>query len=214
MFDHIVVRRWNDFTTNNPKPKILDCGANIGISVLHYKRLFPEARIIAFEPDPEICQVLRRNLRVNNAEDVQVVETALWDTDGEMSFDPDGADGGRLGGNGKGGVSYRVKTERLVRYLNEPVDLLKLDIEGAEGHVIRDCGSYLRNVDNIVLEYHVIANKEQDLGNLLLMLTANGFRYYINSFGSWLSLTTDLSEIGSSIEQLLMISARSRWDHT
>ena len=41
------------FETKNQKPKIIDCGANIGISILYYKRLYPEAQIIGFEPDPK-----------------------------------------------------------------------------------------------------------------------------------------------------------------
>src|SRR6266498_1412633 len=39
----LVQKGWNDFTTQNPAPIILDCGANIGISVLNYKRKIPNA---------------------------------------------------------------------------------------------------------------------------------------------------------------------------
>ena len=54
-----VLKRINDFSPENEAPLILDIGSNIGISVLHYKRLFPKARIIAFEPDPDFFPVLK-----------------------------------------------------------------------------------------------------------------------------------------------------------
>ena len=156
-FDFTVVRNWLDFGSSHPSPRIIDGGANIGISVLNYKRLFPQARITAFEPDPDICAVLRRNLKTNRAEDVEVIEAALWDTETELCFESDGADGGRIDLGQRGSSSIWVRTHRLVDYLNESVDMLKLDIEGAEGRVILDCGNHLRVAKNLVLEYHTFA---------------------------------------------------------
>ncbi|MCL5959985.1 MAG: FkbM family methyltransferase, partial [Chloroflexi bacterium] len=138
-FDYIVVRGWNDFTPGTTRPRILDCGANIGISVLHYKRLWPEAEIVAFEADPAICEVLGRNLRRNSASDVEIVQAALWDTEGEVTFQPDGTDAGRVLTGVGGAVGIRVKTQRLADYLEQPVDLVKMDIEGAETRVLADC---------------------------------------------------------------------------
>jgi len=210
-FDYIVVRRWNDFETENPQPYILDCGANIGISVLHYKRLFPNATIVAFEPDPQVCTVLRRNLRVNGATDVEVVEAALWDTEGEMPFGADRADGGRLEVSDGSKTLQLVKTQRLVEYLNQPVDLLKMDIEGAEGHVIPDCSDHLQHVKNITIEYHAISGREQDLHKILGTLAENGLRYFINSYGNWITLIRPPVSDALSIQQYVLISATRSW---
>src|SRR5687767_15025787 len=73
-FDVVVVKRWNDFRCEKRNPVILDGGANIGISAIHYKRLFPGAVITSFEPDPRACELLRRNLAVNRVDDVEIVE--------------------------------------------------------------------------------------------------------------------------------------------
>src|SRR5262245_3958230 len=61
--EYLVLYGVNDFYPRHEHPVILDCGANIGISVLNYKRQFPRAHIVAFEPDPEFAPVLRRNLK-------------------------------------------------------------------------------------------------------------------------------------------------------
>ena len=50
------------FQTENKTPLIIDCGANIGLSVLYFRRLFPNAKIIAFEPDEGIFKILQKNM--------------------------------------------------------------------------------------------------------------------------------------------------------
>lgn len=47
---------------------VLDCGSNIGVSVIRYKQLYPQAKTIAFEPDPTIFNVLENNIRLNTCE--------------------------------------------------------------------------------------------------------------------------------------------------
>jgi FkbM family methyltransferase len=207
-FDSIVVKRWLDFFSARPDPIILDCGANIGIAVLHFKRLYPAARIVAFEPDHEICQVLKENIEANGVDDVDIHECALWDNNGEMVFNRDGADGGHLSIDSSGTCNSKVRTRTLCGFLQEPVDLLKMDIEGAESHVLRTCGSLLANVGMISLEYHTMFGRRQDLGEILDLLTRNGFRYYINSTGPWRHLNGTIPEPDSPFDQLLMISAK------
>src|SRR5688572_20822569 len=51
-YSEIFKREIYRFTTVNNAPKIIDCGANIGLSVIYFKRLYPAAKIVAFEADP------------------------------------------------------------------------------------------------------------------------------------------------------------------
>src|SRR5690606_23212402 len=53
-YAEIYERRLYEFRSTNPAPRIIDGGANIGLSVLFFKSLFPMARITCFEPDPAI----------------------------------------------------------------------------------------------------------------------------------------------------------------
>src|SRR5215471_7593686 len=49
------------FNAKTKRPYIIDCGANIGLSVLYFKQLYPESQIVAFEPDEAVFAVLSRN---------------------------------------------------------------------------------------------------------------------------------------------------------
>jgi FkbM family methyltransferase len=170
--------------------RIVDGGANIGLSVLYLKRRFPRSRIVAFEPDPALFEVLERNVARAALADVELVPKALWSSDGELAFAADGADGGRLGGDepavaaGDGAArstraTFRVPTTRLRPYLEHRVDFLKLDIEGAETEVLSDCRDLLGNVRRAYVEYHSPVGAPQTLHTLLALLAEAGFRVHI-----------------------------------
>jgi len=63
----------------------------------------------------------------------------------------------------------------------EKIDLLKIDIEGAEYDVLLDCKDNLDNIDNLFVEYHSWNNRSQKLSKILKVLEENKFRYYIES---------------------------------
>lgn len=161
------------FETNNQTPKIIDCGANIGISILYYKRLYPDSQIIGFEPDPKIFKILQENLRQCNNDQVKVINKAVWNEQTSINFLPDEADGGKIAEEGQ----LTVKTVRLSDYLTESIDFLKMDIEGAEHDVLPSISNNLKNVKFLFLEVHLEYNTSQKLENILSILRSNGFVY-------------------------------------
>jgi FkbM family methyltransferase len=183
-----LIRRIGDFHADNEAPLILDCGSNIGCTVLNYKRLFPQARIVAFEPDPQFAPILRRNLELNGAQDVTVIEAAVWTDDCELGWFCEGADGSRVVNKSAQSESARVRAVDLAQYISEPVDLLKVDIEGAEFHVIPHLGERLRNVKNILVECHMDQNNILGLCRMCEILAGTGFRLGINTYGPWRDL--------------------------
>ncbi|MCC6328023.1 MAG: FkbM family methyltransferase [Acidobacteria bacterium] len=216
-FDNVVVQRTNDFVSEHSTPFILDCGANIGVSVIHYKRQFPDAKIIAFEPDAKVCQVLRRNLAANNISDVEVVEAAVWKENGETEFFSEGADAGRVDPDAAETVSLadtrrlgnriKVRTVKLDDFLHEPVDFIKLDIEGAESEVLAASVSKLANVRAIVVEFHLTTSKPKQLGVALMSLAAAGFQVSVNSYGNVITLLNKDTIVKNDVEfdQYLLI---------
>jgi FkbM family methyltransferase len=185
--DQIVIRGLNDFNPSSEQPVVLDCGANIGISVLNYKRRFPGARITAFEPDPGICRVLRGNLARNGAGDVDVVQAAVWTSSGEIAFAVHGTDGGRIDERIEH-TGPRVATVDLRDYLHSPVDLLKLDIEGAEYALVHHLHGSLSHVASLVLECHIDQAALAPFGTLMVELQQAGFHLSLNTFGKWADL--------------------------
>ncbi len=133
---------------------------------------------MAFEADRNVADVLSGNLSANKLDNVEVYSKAVWKEDGFIEIVPEGADGASIYGDGN---KSRVESVRLKRILEaqKEVDFLKMDIEGAETEVIKDCDAELRKVKNIFIEYHSYLNHAQDLNDILSVLTNNGFRYFI-----------------------------------
>ena len=168
------------FHAKTERPYILDCGANIGLSVVYFKQLYPESTVIAFEADKSIFEVLRNNVQSLGYNDVKVVNRAVWNGETELNFTSDGGDGGRLSVSNDHPTQV-VKTVRLRDRLDRKIDFLKLDIEGAETAVLQDCADQLRNVESLFVEYHSFADEPQSLHLLMDVLADAGFRVHIQA---------------------------------
>jgi len=178
---HLVMFEKKIYATSlsGRSPRIIDAGANIGMATIFFKRTLPDAKIIAFEADPNVAEVLASNVASFNLENVEIKRSAVSDKRGTMTFMPDGSDGGRLSEAGLGGV--QVETVRLRDWLQEPVSLLKLDVEGAETDIILDCRDLLHNVEQLFVEYHSFAHRKQMLPEILEILRASGFRILVQT---------------------------------
>jgi FkbM family methyltransferase len=164
-------------------PRILDCGANVGLASLYFKKRFPEARITAFEADPAIAEVLRGNLLRNGGGDVEVVQAAVWTEEGAVEFFREGADSGTIDefASGLSGVRATVPSVRLKRFLEaEPVDLLKLDIEGGEETVLRDCREALGRTRALLLDLHEFDMNRRSTPKVLEILNEEGFVFSLD----------------------------------
>lgn len=158
---------------------IIDCGANMGLSVLYFALNYPKHKIVAFEPDPAIFQILEENIKTFQLTNVVLHNKAVWDKEETLTFFTDNGMGGRVENPYPDQKPMLVDTIRLKDILTTDVDLLKIDIEGAEDTVIQDCAEKLATVNNIFFEYHNDLNKEQTLDQLLAIVKEQGFHYYI-----------------------------------
>src|SRR4029453_13165504 len=61
-WDDIFIHESLDFDSDVPSPRILDCGANIGLASIYFKGRYPHAQLTAFEPDPRLASICRSNL--------------------------------------------------------------------------------------------------------------------------------------------------------
>jgi FkbM family methyltransferase len=181
----IFVRRVLAFRSNNPAPRILDCGANVGLASLFFKRAYPAARVTAIEADPSLFAMLQTNLRANHAADVQTIHAALWTSNGTLAFQCEGSDSGMIGTlpGAIDGRSVTVPSLRLRDLLErEAFDLLKLDIEGAEDAVLEDCEPVLHRVAAMVMDLHEFDPRTRQAPRVLERLTRAGFGYAIDEF--------------------------------
>jgi len=210
MLMYQVFREYNDFISYNKKPYILDCGSNIGISVLRFKQLYPQARIIAFEADAEICNILRRNVERNHLQDITVINKAVWTENGSLQFHTEGVDAGRIVQSASEFPLTSVPSVDLRDYLEEPIDLIKLDIEGAEYAVLRACQHKLDKVKAIIVECHYNFENTNEYLTILNILSIAGFRVAIYT-SSYKSLKHIISTAKSGLyDQVPVVLA---WRH-
>jgi len=141
---------------------IVDCGANIGVSAAWLLCRYPEANLVAIEPDPENFALLETNLAPYGKR-ARAIRAAVWPKEGESlrcvrgSF-ADGLDWSAT--VGPAGASEAdtdgVTLERVMAESGHPtIDLCKMDIEGAECLLFRaDCGIWLARTRHLCVELH------------------------------------------------------------
>lgn len=167
-----------------PDLRILDCGSNIGMSVLYFKWMYPLARITCFEPNPEACTYLERNIAQNKLADVSVHQAAVSGTAGTLLLQTESvtkaSPGASLFRTKYAGEAppIEVPVVTLSSFVTEPIDLLKLDVEGAEGAVIEELAQSgaLARISEYWIEYHFDAvPAPYSLEGIMETLTGAGF---------------------------------------
>jgi FkbM family methyltransferase len=208
-FNDLFVKESARFASENGHPRILDCGANIGVASLYFKRLYPAARITAFEADPALCAMLRRNLEANGAPDVEIVEAAVWSADGSVTFRAEGTDSGAVDAvsGPMPGDAITVPSVSLRRWIEqEVVDLIKIDIEGAELAVLQDIEDLLPRVKAMIVEVHELRPGQRLLGPILDLLDRAHFATAVRSLtpASWRQVSEDGGPFQGAIQPFLV----------
>jgi FkbM family methyltransferase len=175
--EEVFGKRAYDFCCANKAPRVIDAGANVGLAPMFWRLRWSTLDLTCFEPDPVICGVLKHNLSSHGINQAQVYQCALATHSGEKIFRSEGGTSGRLDPTG----DIKVKTLKLSDFLDRPVDLLKVDIEGEETEVLLACGELLKSAQNIFIEYHSFERKPQELHELLTLLHRCNFRYYTHT---------------------------------
>jgi len=147
------------------QPKtIVDAGANIGLAAIYFANKYPGAKIIAIEPEQSNFKLLKEN--VAPYPNIIPLQAALWNKNEEINLlDP---------GLGKWGFMTEMKDSSeknmpgnichmvagmtidtiMKNYNLEKIDILKIDIEGAEREVFSNTSSWIDKVDSIIIELH------------------------------------------------------------
>jgi len=187
-FETVFLARDYRFQPTTRRPRILDCGSNIGLSLVYFKREYPEATIVAFEPDPVTFALLRRNVLRNGLTGIELQNLALGATPGPREFfhDPEkpGSGGNSFVQQSVVPVSKQVQVARLSDFVGGEFDLLKLDVEGAELEVVEDLAARgkLRLIRELVIEVHPgLPNGSRIFPGLKAFLEAGGFQWEIRS---------------------------------
>ena len=162
---------------------VLDVGANIGWYTLAAgAAVGPEGRVLAFEPEPSNLSLLEKSIQLNSFENINVFPQALSDREGSETLH---LSKNNLGAHSISSVvgpeSITVPSTTLDKVLEklgiDKIDILKVDVEGAEPQVIVGGEESLKNTEHILIEWNPSAWK--DRSELIDMLLDNFLVYEI-----------------------------------
>jgi len=167
IFNEIVIDDTYSIEKFSSPKKILDIGANIGTFAITAAKRFPDAHIIAFEPEEKNFEQLKQNIELSDAKNVTAVKKAITSKRGvaTLHLDPKNPGAHNLY---EGGDGQSVETVPLTDFL--PADVLKIDAEGAEYEIF---ANEIPDCKRIVMEAHEGNNDE--------LLAKFAPRYHISS---------------------------------
>ena len=140
-------------------PRIMDLGANIGLFGLYVLGRWPTAQITAFEPDPDNAALLQHTVASNNLDQSwRVNRSACSNRRGTVAFAAGLLSEARMAEPGEAGTIV-VPVADVFRE-DHDVDLLKMDIEGAEWPILADPRLSDLKARAIVLEWHARGCRE------------------------------------------------------
>lgn len=150
------------FESRVNNPKIIDAGAHVGLATLYFKKQYPLCQITALEPNPLNFKLLEQNVWENDLSDVTCLNVALADTAGDKTLYQDTEQSWlstssfhKNAWNGEQSTQpIQVEAITLSSLLTNPIDLVKLDIEGAELAVLKEARAQLHLVKRLFIECH------------------------------------------------------------
>lgn len=163
VYHQVFVNQEYKFSTDHPPQVIIDAGANIGLASLYFANNFPDAEILAIEPEKSNFELLKKNIAPYT--NIIPIQAALWNKNGKMQLTDPGygewafrVEDQDKPGNGKENFFQQVRTMTVDSILSEyqlnKIDVLKIDIEGAEKEVFHDTSSWIERIDVIIIELH------------------------------------------------------------
>ncbi len=190
LFEDIFIKNVYYYKSDKADPVIFDCGANIGMATLFFKWMYPASKVYAFEPDKETFSLLQKNIKNNNLRDVYLFNNALTNKDGKIDFFLDSRHKGSLVMSAIPERNSDVKSSAvgisLSKFIKKEkfaeVDLIKMDIEGAECFVIRDLNKHklLKRIRMLFVEFHHnIEGFNNSLQDFLKIFEDNNFNYLL-----------------------------------
>jgi len=136
--------------------RIVDVGANVGMSLVYWARRYPNARLVAFEPHPVHLASLRRNLEENGISDrVELHAAAACAHAGTVQLTDDEVCSSVVSEpNGRTRTRSIEAVDFFAALGPGPIDLMKMDIEGGEYELLGDARFTALRIPLLVLEWH------------------------------------------------------------
>jgi FkbM family methyltransferase len=175
------------------RPRIVDIGANIGLASLYFLTRWPDARLLAYEPNPAAFDLLKRNLAADRfpAAKICLEASAVSDADGTVEFTVPTSNPTAIYASisprgvtaGTAVQTLHVRTMDAARVFAEPADLVKLDIEGHEYPVLERALPNASVIRSLAIEFHQVVQNQERMEKLLGWLLGDGGYRGVDKFG-------------------------------
>lgn len=162
-YKKIFIDKEYEFVTERSPAVIVDAGANIGLASIYFANKYPQAKIISIEPEQTNFDLLKANIAPYPK--ILPIQAALWNCTKDVELIDPGlgkwgfvtasqyTEAGEIGSK-----CHRITALTVNRLMEDfgldRIDILKIDIEGAELEVFQDTSQWLNRVDAIVIELH------------------------------------------------------------
>ena len=130
---------------------VVDAGAHIGTFTLYASQF--ASKVYAFEPHPENFEYLTKNVKDNDVKNVELINVAVLDYDGEAKF-PMAFSFGNTGGSHVSDAGELIVRSVKLDTVVPKADFLKIDVEGAEMKVLAGAQRLLKSGPKIAMEVH------------------------------------------------------------
>jgi FkbM family methyltransferase len=182
--DQTYLKGFTKNVMNTPAPIVLDIGANVGYFSLNFFCVFPQARIIAFEPIPTNFRLLKTYQEQNPQLDLTIINEAVSGKTGELELFFNQADSfstsATLFKNHQEPDSIQVTTNTLENIIEQcgltHIHLLKLDCEGAEYDILYPTSSHIfKKINALAIETHQGPGEKENITALNEFLNTQGY---------------------------------------
>ena len=158
IFKQIFINKEYEFPINIKPKLIIDGGANVGYASLFFANKFPNAEITAIEPEESNFGILQKNTA--KYKNIKPIQAGLWHKNINLKIT--GTEWGKCGfmteeagPDDNSDIKAITIDEILKQSKHDEIDILKLDIEGAEKEIFSgNCDSWLGKVNVLIIELH------------------------------------------------------------
>jgi len=158
--EYLPVVKIFDQLFSHPPQLIFDLGANIGLTSVYFSKFYPKSTIVAIEPFPDNAELAQINMAKNNFFNFKIIKGGIWNKNTNLSLNRNFRDGKEWSINLTENILGEIKGYSLsdiFETYNQPIDILKIDIEGAERELFSEISyssRFLPKVKIIAIEIH------------------------------------------------------------
>ena len=151
-----LLEKYNSILSQNKTPLIIDCGANIGLSALHFASVFPNSIVVAIEPERNNFFMMEKNCK--DFQNIEFLNKAVGSAEGFVSIDNDQVNNNAFrtsrNENEIGDIEI-VSINSILSSRNELIPfLVKIDIEGFEDDLFSNNTEWVEKFPLLIIETH------------------------------------------------------------